>query len=177
MESIHEFEIEEEPQRESFRILDDAGATWAMRRLHDITQKMDANRAIAESEIQRITAWLETVNNKVQSDADYFINILEDYHRRQRDTEGRKTIKLPHGSLISRASTAKVKVTDPELFVKWAKDVDENLIRIKEEPNQSEINKLLIIDGDKVISQSTGELAEGVIVTPESVKYSVEVEK
>lgn len=177
MESIHEFEIGEEPQKESFRILDDAGATWAMRKLYALQQQIEENQSIADAETMRITEWLQSVNQKIASDAEYFIKILEDYHHRQRESEGRKTIKLPHGTLNSRASTAKVKVVDPELFVKWAKDVDENLIRIKKEPNQAEINKLLTIDGDKVISQSTGELAEGVIVTPESVKYSVEVGK
>ena len=176
--SINDYEIDEQDEsKESFRIVDDSGAVWAMRKLSEVNTTIETNKKIAESERDRIDSWLEKVNAKRALSANYFIGILEDYGRRQRAEEGRKSIKLPHGVVTSRISSAKIKVEDVELFLKWAETNSlEDLIRVKKEPAVSNFKTVLEISGDKVIHTPTGEIVEGVIVTPESINFSVEPE-
>lgn len=172
--SIYEFDTEE--HKEPFRIKDDAGATWAMRKLADINSKIEENTAIANQEHDRINQWLEQVNNRFDQSKNYFESILEQYAREQRENANRKTIQLPHGVIKSRISNEKIRVEDTELFIKWAETNELNdLVRIKKEPNAINIkNELSITNEGKVVVTVTGEVAEHVTIVPESISFSVE---
>jgi phage host-nuclease inhibitor protein Gam len=176
--SINDFEIEErEELKESFRIIDDAGAVWAMRKLAVQQEQIQTNYDIAERENARIDRWLNKVNAKPQQSADYFTAILIEYARSQRAESGRKSIQLPHGVVKSRVTNSKIKVEDVELFIKWAETNSlEDLVRIKKEPAVSDFKTVFEISGDKAVHVATGEIVEGVIIAPESINFSVEPE-
>jgi phage host-nuclease inhibitor protein Gam len=176
--SVNDFEIEEhEELKESFRILDDAGAVWAMRKLAVQNKQIQTNRDIADTEIARIDEWLKKVNAKPQQSAEYFTAILIEYARSQRAEEGRKSIQLPHGVVKSRVTNPKIKVEDVELFIKWAETNSlDDLVRIKKEPAVSDFKTVLEISGDKAVHVATGEIVEGVTIAPESLNFSVETE-
>jgi phage host-nuclease inhibitor protein Gam len=176
--SVNDFEIEEhEELKESFRIIDDAGAVWAMRKLAVQNEQLQINQQIAETEKARIDQWLEKVNTKPQQSADYFTAILTDYARNQRAESGRKSIQLPHGVVKSRITNSKIKVEDVELFIKWAETNNlGDLVRIKKEPAVSDFKTVFEISGDKAVHVATGEIVEGVVIAPESINFSVETE-
>jgi phage host-nuclease inhibitor protein Gam len=176
--SINDFEIEErEELKESFRIIDDAGAVWAMRKLAVQQEQIQTNYDIADAETARIDQWLKKVNAKPQQSADYFTAILIEYARSQRAESGRKSIQLPHGVVKSRVTNSKIKVEDVELFIKWAETNSlEDLVRIKKEPAVSDFKTVFEISGDKAVHVATGEIVEGVIIAPESINFSVEPE-
>ena len=176
--SINDFEIEEhEELKESFRIIDDSGAVWAMRKLAVQKEQIETNQEIANAEKIRIDHWLEKVNAKPQQSADYFTAILTEYARGQRAELDRKSIKLPHGVITSRITNAKIKVDDVELFIKWAETNNlEDLVRVKKEPAVSDFKTVLEISGDKAVHVATGEIVEGVVIAPESINFSIETE-
>lgn len=176
--SVNDFEIEEQEElKESFKILDDAGAVWAMRKLSVHNEQIQTNREIAEAEKARIDHWLEKVNAKPQQSVDYFTAILTEYARSQRAESGRKSIQLPHGVVKSRITNSKIKVEDVELFIKWAETNNlEDLVRVKKEPAVSDFKTVLEISGDKAVHVATGEIVEGVTITPESINFSIETE-
>jgi phage host-nuclease inhibitor protein Gam len=176
--SINDFEIEEhEELKESFRIIDDAGAVWAMRKLAVQQKQIYDNYEIADKETARIDEWLKKVNAKPQQSADYFTAILIEYARSQRNESGRKSIQLPHGVVKSRVTNPKIKVEDVELFIKWAETNNlGDLVRIKKEPAVSDFKTVFEISGDKAVHVATGEIVEGVTIAPESINFSVEPE-
>ena len=176
--SVNEFEIDEhEELKESFRIIDDAGAVWAMRKLAVEQQKIQTNYDIAERENARVDRWLNKVNAKPQQSVDYFTAILIEYARSQRAESGRKSIQLPHGVVKSRVTNPKIKVEDVELFIKWAETNSlADLVRIKKEPAVSDFKTVFEISGDKAVHVATGEIVEGVVIAPESINFSVEPE-
>jgi hypothetical protein len=176
--SVNDFEVEDhEELKESFRITDDAGAVWAMRKLAVQQQQIKTNREIYETEKFRIDQWLEKVDAKPQQSANYFIAILTEYARSQRAESGRKSIQLPHGVIKSRVTNSKIKVEDVELFIKWAETNNlEDLVRIKKEPAVSDFKTVFEISGDKAVHVATGEIVEGVVIAPESINFSVETE-
>ena len=176
--SINEFDVEGQVElKESYRITNDAGAVWAMRKLHNVNQQLKANNEIADAEKLRIEMWLEKVNVKPEQEAQYFRAILEDYAKRERAESGRKSIQLPHGVVKSRITNSKIKVEDVELFIKWAETNSlDDLVRIKKEPAVSDFKTVLEISGDKAVHVATGEIVEGVVIAPESINYSVEPE-
>jgi len=180
MENIHEFDdtkTEDLVVKQAFRITDDSSANWALRQLLSVRKKIKENRKLFESELARITSWLEKADESLAKDENYFVGILTEYANQVRTTENRKTITLPHGTIKTRASSAKVKVEDAEVFLGWAKATESSeLIRVKEEPAVSVFKELFDIVGDKVVLKATGEVVQGVTVQPESTSITIESE-
>jgi len=180
MENIHEFEdpaLDAIEFKEAFKVLDDSGATWAIRKLSAIRMKLMENTEIYSQELNRINQWLEKANNKLEKDENYFVGLLTDYAYRVRVKDNRKTITLPHGVIKSRVSAPKVKVDDAEVFLGWAKATEANeLIRVREEPAVSTFKELFDIVGDKVVLRATGEVVQGVTVVPEATSITIESE-
>ena len=168
MESLSNYEIEEQPEPEAFRVDDDAKATWAMRRLKHIVDQMHVNEDIAESEMTRINSWLETVNRPLQRNAAYFEQQLVDYARRVREEQDRKSVSTPYGTVKSRSTPAKVELDMAE-FLAWAKDQcrDDLLIEQEPKPNKTEIKKAI----------EAGQDIGGAVLLDGSVSYSIEVSK
>lgn len=159
-----------------FKVTDDATATWAMRKLSAVQQKVDEAKAIYASEVARLDQWLADVTSDYQRSVDYFTALLTEYAIHERDAHDRKTVKLPHGEVKSRASAAKVVVDDLDLFVKWAEaNGVAQVVRVKKEAAASEFASVFDIAGDKVLVSETGEVVEGVSVKPASVSFSVVV--
>lgn len=185
--TVHEFDEDgdvtryDAEDRERFEITDDAQAAWAMRKLLSFRQKMSENEAIAESEIQRINEWLHRVNRRFDDDVAYFEAILTVYARRQRDTEGRKTIDTPYGSVKSRATQAKFKVTDEDEFFAWAEVNLPDVIQIKRSPSLTALKSAATVEHTDTLGlvamTEDGEIIPGVAVEEGGVNYTVEVTK
>jgi hypothetical protein len=179
-EALDDFKTEE--VREAFVIDDDQKAGWAMRKLRSLRIKQKANEEIAQAEIARVTAWLETVNKTIENDAEYFVSHLTGYGHRVRlnPDDPRKSVTLPHGKISTRQSSRKWAV-DSELFLAWARSSAPDLIRVKEEPALTKIKEAyadLVVDDAatlKVITKD-GELVPGLTIEEGNLSVSVEVE-
>lgn len=143
----------------SFRVEDDSSATWAMKKLREKVLKMRENERIAKEQLDLVSDWLKEVNASLGKEAAYFEDLLTDYGRRER--ENRKSIKLPWGTIKSRAST-RVEV-DPE-FIDWAQrnNRDDLLTFPAPRPNIAAIKEQKNLEHVEVV---------------ESVSYSVEIKE
>jgi len=179
--SIHEFDTEDAPEKERFEITDDAQAAWAMRKLLSLRSKMAENEAIADAERTRIDAWLHYANHKFESDVAYFESLLTVYAQRQRETEDRKSVETPYGSVKSRATQDKFKVVDEEAFFKWAESALPEAINVKRTPALAALKKAATVESTDTLGMVAvmehGEIVPGVAVEPGGVNYSVEVSK
>ena len=153
-------------------------AAWAMRKLAHIRKKQAEIQSIADKEIMRIQYWAEDQKKGLEDDARYFEGLLMAYHQSvYADDPKAKTIKLPHGELTARKQQDDWRIMD-EVFIQAAKELGlMNLIRVKEEPNKTELKKALWFDPEtgKVIDPETGAVVDGVTVIPGGVKFSVKV--
>jgi len=167
--------------REHFQIMDDAQASWAMRKLLAFRSKMAENEAAAQAEHHRIDEWLTRVNGRFDSDVEYFEAILTQYARAQRDSENRKTIDTPYGVVKSRATQQKFRVEDTESFFSWAHLNAPQLITVKESPNLTALKDFASAENTQTLGAvamtTDGEIIPGVTVEPGDVNYTVEVAK
>ena len=184
--ALSEYDADDEPTREvaedqeSFRIQDDQQAAWAMRKRAHYRSKMAENSDIAELEINRITEWLNRVNESIDKNAQYFEALLIDYARRQRQTEDRKTIDTPYGRVRSRALQVKYQVTDAEGFVTWAQQHRPELLSVKISPDMKALKDAVTPEDTptmgRVAVTEGGEVIPGVTFEPGNVSFTFENE-
>lgn len=130
-EELETYEVEALP----FRVDNDEQAAWAMRRFAAACKKIEEHEAILARERLRWQAWLDEVNKKPAADAQYFHDLLTDYLRRNRDE--RKSIKLPHGVIKSRATQPKYEIQPG--FVEWAREHRPELLRVEHKPDMAAV--------------------------------------
>jgi hypothetical protein len=154
-------------QPDHFRIDDDEMAAWAMRKLRRLRKRQASNAAIAQTEAERITEWLRTVNKPLEDNAHYFEGLLTDYAIRQRFDDDRKTISLPAGKVSTRTVPPKWEV-DAEPFLAWARVNAPTLIRVKEEADVKALKESVIpafAQGDQHTAvDENGEVIPGVLI-------------
>lgn len=166
---IDEFEVEESPIVEGFKVDNDQKADWAIRKLSKIRKQQAINKAIFDKEVIRVTEWLSKVNANLDGDALYFEAVLTPYALQER-FNGRKSLVLPHGTVKTTAGRPKIEFESEEGFIEWAKVNDPALLRVKTEIDKKTLNEL-ITDDNQVIS-TQGEIIPSVKVHPAETKVS-----
>ena len=161
-----------------FRIKSDDEALWAMRRLAQAQRRIDAVKAQAQVEIDRINAWVDnnTIDNKAT--VGYFDRILGDYLMtvRENEADGRKSLDFPDGTVSSRSTQPKVAVDDLEAFLTWADaNGHSEWVRIKREADIATIKKVVDLSDSGVVDPATGLVIEGLSFVEGGVSTSVKV--
>lgn len=162
-----------------YRIGGDKEALWALRKLKAAQAKIADNIEAANEERRLIDSWLEEVNGSLERDANFFEGLLRDYALRCRDDEndGRKSIKLPGGTIRTRAGSTSVSIGDADAFLSWAEVNNPDLIRVKKEPNLSEIKETVTVTDEGSIITADGEVVPGLVVKTTDVSATVETLK
>lgn len=141
-------------ERESFKVENLEGATWAFRKLRAIATKEADIKAIADEEIARINNWKEQELKQYENDRQYFEGALTEYYMEEKAKDKKFKLSTPYGKVTSRKSK-KWTYTDEEALVKYLKDNDRaELVRVKEELDKAEIKKAFK-DG---VDKETGEV-------------------
>lgn len=162
-----------EARTEEFQVDTLERAIWAARRRASVESKMQSLRDTAQAEMDRIHLWLTEALAPYQHDMDYFDALLEGYHRRELDTDPkRKTIKLPDAELVSRKQPDAWEF-DEDAFIASASFKHPDLVRVKHEIDKKEAKRLLTATDTGSVIDASGEVVEGVTVTPGDVKFSV----
>lgn len=150
----------------SVRISTDTDATRAMHKYASLAKQRQANDAIAEAEIDRITAWNAEVNRPIIGQMEFLQGILESYALHVRAAEGRKTVSLPYGKVATREVKPKWTVTDKAAFEAWAwrNGYADTLLRTKTEPELNTIKEYLVLTEDGDLMTPSGEPVPGITV-------------
>lgn len=175
--NLHEFlDNQEETQKESFQVTDDQKANWALRKIKQFKEQQQENNLLAESEIEKINAWVESENDKAQQDIDYFQSLLANYAMSLREADPKfKSSKLPNGRIRFKKQLPKFNYDD-EALLKSLKESDRtDLIKIKESPDKAAIKKKFVVHGSKLIDPDTGLLVEGVEIEEREDKFEVDI--
>jgi hypothetical protein len=167
IDTVESFGIpEDQEQRERFRIEDKSQAAWALRKMSRIQAEMDENIMTAQAEIERITGWRDSENEKLERSVSFFEGLLYEYFMDLREEDPKlKTMKLPHGSLKMRAQQPQYEYDETQLLP-WAKENLPDAVVVKESVAKTPVKKHI---------QETGEMVPGVQMVERPEKFSVEV--
>jgi phage host-nuclease inhibitor protein Gam len=181
--SLEDFQLEDgKPEgfdsAPDFVIRDEAGATWAMRKLATAQRRIREIERQAAVEHDRIERWETHATKSDQSTVDYFTEALGNYVKRLRQEDGRKSIALPDGTVKSREIKESFKVEDLDAFVKWvheSPDLESQWLRTKVEANVQAVKAGVFYSGGLVVDSATGETIDGLSHVEGSISVSVEV--
>ena len=167
IETIESFGIpEDQEQRERFKIESKDQAAWALRKMSKIKAEIEENNKVAQAEIERITAWRDEENEKLQRSISFFEGLLHEYFMQLREDDPKlKTVKLPHGTLKMRKQQPQYEYDEAQLLP-WAKENLPEAVIVKESVEKNHVKKYI---------QETGELVPGVTIIERPEKFSVEV--
>lgn len=108
---------------------------------------------------------------------DWLVASLRGFHQAVlADDEKRKTITLPSGVLKARAQQP-VWSFDDDRFLAWAREHRPELVRVpvaSPAPDRAEARKVLQVVDGRVIDPTTGQVVDGVTVTPKPDKFTAE---
>ncbi|MBH8599097.1 MULTISPECIES: host-nuclease inhibitor Gam family protein [unclassified Thermoactinomyces] len=176
--SLHDFLEEQEQIKEHFVVDSPEKANWVLRKIKALQSKKAGNIALAESEIEKIYAWLEMVNGQIDWDLDYLTGLLTAYANELRHEDPEfKSMNLPNGKIGFRKQQPKWNYQEKTL-VQSLKDLGRiDLIRIKEEPDKNGLRKAFKIQGNRVVDPETGMVIDGVSVEHREDELKIEIVK
>jgi hypothetical protein len=177
----HDFDVarvtdaQDEGYQGEFRITDQGGAIWAMRKIKSINARLVETKATATAEISRIREWAQAEEEKADRKRAFFEYLLKDYAERLRAEDPKfKTLKLPHGKIAFRKQSPEF-IRENDKLLAWIKANRPEFVRVKEEPDWSSLKKEVAVAGEQAVD-ANGEIIEGVTVVTRPDKFIVEVE-
>lgn len=146
VEQIIDGEDGDGPMRR-FRIVDEGGAIWAMRKLSKFAADRERHAMTAAAERARIDEWLLEVNGPLVSSASYFEGLLREWHVSQieeaagvnvlavtpTDAEWKqapKTLKLVRGTSKATRARGQFTASDSETAVGWLVKHRDDLVNV-----------------------------------------------
>lgn len=160
----------QEEVKESFKIEDLEGATWAFRKLRAINTKAIEVKAIADAERSRINTWEDQQLKQFESDTEYFEYVLSEYYKTEKAKDSKFKLSTPYGKVSSRKASKWV-YEDEETLKTYIKENNIDAIRIKEELDKTSLKKIC----KDAVNHDTGELLPGVTIE-ESETITVKAE-
>lgn len=156
--------------KEEFKVTDLQEATWALRKLRALNEKIDEINAIAVEEISRINEWAEKEVKSLNYDKEYFERLLSAYYVEERAKDKKFKLSTPYGKVTSRKTTKYI-YEDEQAIMDYCNTNEIDVIRVKEELDKT-VFKTLCKDG---VNQETGEVVPGVRVeVVESISIKAE---
>lgn len=168
------------PEQHSCYSIEDARRDAAL--LHKLNRKaalatsmIDQEIADLQKDLQALEARRKEILDPLDTEMEQLKTNLTEYHRRELEAGGDKTIKLPWATLKSRQQPQDFDRND-EALLAWAQDNAPEFVKV---PAPSvvwgDLKKAVVVAGDKVLLKETGEIVSGLVPKERAVKFDVEV--
>lgn len=144
-------------EKDSFKIENLEGATWAFRKLRAIASKEKEIEEIATMERERINIWELKQKEEFESNKTYFEMLLNNYYREEKSKDKKFKLSTPYGKVSSRR-TQKWFYEDEQALKEYIKANNIPAIKIKEEIDKISLKKLF----RNGVNKETGEVLPGV---------------
>ena len=160
--------------------LDDARRDAAA--LHRLNRKAALSTAMIDQELAELQKDVQALEERrkeilepLENEMRYLKANLTEYHRKELEAGGDKTIKLPWATLKSKKQSQDYE-RDDAVLLEWVQANAPEFIKT-EEPQVAwgDLKKAITVAGDKVLLKETGELINGLTPKELSVKFDVEV--
>jgi hypothetical protein len=101
-----------------WRIVDDDGAEWALRKIAGAERELAELQRRADAWAAKIAAWFQQAAREPARTAEFFTAHVEWFARQQREL-GRKSVVLPSGKVATRTTAACADVGDEAALIGW----------------------------------------------------------
>lgn len=156
--------------REEFKVTDLQSATWVLRKLRAVNEKMNEINTVLAEQIASINEWAEKEVKSLNDDKEYFEGLLSAYYIEERSKDKKFKLSTPYGKVTSR-KTSKYIYEDEQAIMDYCYTNEIDAIRVKTELDKTALKKLCK-DG---VNQVTGEIVPGVRVeTVENISIKAE---
>lgn len=163
-------ELKEIEELEGFKITNIDEANWAFRKIRALKEEVKETNLLADKEIERINSWREKETKASIDNIEYFEGLLTEYYMKLRNENPKAKLNTPYGKVTSRKSKKYNWINEEELL-KYLKENNTELIRVKEEINKIEFKKVY----KNGVNEETGEVLPGIEIKEEET-ISVKVE-
>lgn len=170
-------DIEDEQQREGWKIENDSQADWALDKIREAQAEYRRFKMVVDDKIQQLQEALEKEKESMERETGFFQSKLAQYFETvpKKATKTQEVYKLPSGRLVKKYKQPKIK-RDNEALVAWLERNDmTELVKIEKKADWATLKKQTEIAGERVISKHTGEVIEGVTAVPQNPEFKVEV--
>ena len=166
MENIYEYDNEERNADEGFKVENLNEANWCFRKIKSKKEKEDEIMDLYNKEMERLQEWKEREVGKIRDEILFFEGLIGSYLIREKEKDPKFKISTPYGTANTRKSQKEyIYIGKGEEFIKWAKENEHlELIRVKEEPNKSEVKEVFELNGSELVDPETGEIVKGIDV-------------
>ncbi len=173
--SLHEYlEEQEQTQNEGFTVDTDEKANWALRKIKQAKQKQEESNALTLSEIDKVERWNKKQQEDAQMDIDFFQGLLAGYASKKREEDPKyKSQKLPNGRIRFKKQQPKYVYDDAALLTSLKKNGRNDLVKVKETVDKTEVKKAFVSQNGALIDPDTGEFIDGVTVVDQEDKFEV----
>lgn len=161
---------------EEWRIEDDNAADWAVQKIAESRAEFERIKAIADKQIEEITAKVEKLKNRCDSETSNLEYKLMEYFQtvHHKSTKTLEKYELLSGVLKLKKAQRKP-VVDDEKLVEWlAENNYSDFIKVEKKPRWADLKKGLDLSGEIPTIKETGEVVEG--ITFEEVPEEFEIE-
>lgn len=170
-------DIEDEQQREVWKIENDSTADWALDKIREAQAEYRRFEMVINDKISQLQVALAAEKEKMERETGFFQNKLCEYFETvpRKASKTQEVYKLPSGRLVKKYKQPKIE-RDEEKLVAWLeKNQMPELVKIKKLADWVTLKKETEIVGERVISKNTGEVIEGVTAVPQNPEFKVEI--
>jgi len=166
-------ELEENPDKERFKVRDKEQAEWCLRQISRLTKEQEEIEATAKAEIEKITAWQNNQTGAIRKSISFFEYLLIEFHQQTlKENKDAKTIKLPSGRLSARKTQPEF-IRDEKKMLPWVEKNRPGFIKIKTAIDWAGLKEVLKYEKGKGIDPDTGEVVPGLTVVDRGTSFSV----
>lgn len=170
-------DIEDEQQKEQWKIENDSQADWALDKIREAQAEYRRFEMVVNDKIAQLQAALEKEKERMEREVGFFSGKLAEYFETvpRKKTKTQETYNLPSGRLIKRYRSPKFE-RDDEKLVAWLESMGlSELVKIQKYPDWATLKKETEVAGNKVVLKATGEIIDGVTVIEQPPEFKVEV--
>lgn len=139
------------------------------------TEMIDQELAELQKDVQALEERRKEILDPLENEMNYLKANLMEYHRRELEAGGDKTIKLPWATLKSKKQSQDYE-RDDTVLLQWVQNNAPEYIKTAEpQVAWGDLKKVVVVAGDKVLLKETGELVSGLTPKELTVKFDVEV--
>ncbi|MFW6030815.1 MAG: host-nuclease inhibitor Gam family protein [Halanaerobiales bacterium] len=181
--ALLEKEIQQQEDKERFKVDNDEKANWALRKIKQLTEKKEEKLRFADKEIAKIQDeifqiedWLDKQNTMLNKKIEFFEGLLHQYATDlKKEDPDLKTYKLPFGNLQYRKQRPEWNYNEKKLLESCKSAGMKNVIKIEEKINKTKFKKMVTVSGHNAVYKETGEIVEGVKIIERPELFSVKV--
>ena len=162
---------------ERFVIDNDQKAEWSLRKIKEREDDFERVKALALSEIEKVTKLIEEEKAKCDSDTAFLRAALDAYMDsvKCRETKtGIRKYKLLSGELVRKPGKTTLAHNDDVLTDYLLRSGRTDMIRVKQVPLWGEYKRTLAVHDGVVIDTNTGDVVEGVTAEMQPASFAIE---